>query len=290
MRSLSADFAHWQRAVFANLLPQAFQNPCKTRDFINWHRRCCHGSVNVSLYQASAALSANSRWQEIISENLASSSIPGFKKQNLSFEAVQAGLQKLGSTSNTATMPRVQATTNFTPGEMKMTGSKTDVAIDGPGFFEIQLPSGALGYTRDGEFQVNSMGQLTTKTGQLVMTSAGPVQFDLQNPDPISISSTGLISQGGLPKGKLKIVDFNDPRLLTPISGGCFLANNSGLQPTDLKNPSVRQGYLESANTTPVVEMANLVSVMRDFETNQKIIQLQDERMGKAISELGSPS
>lgn len=92
-------------------------------------------------------------------------------------------------------------------------------------------------------------------------------------------------------KGKLRIVDFNQPNLLTQISGGCFMAsNNPNLQSTEVSQPAVRQGFLEAANTTPVTEMASLISVMRSFEANQRVIQLQDERMGRAISELGNPN
>ncbi len=117
------------------------------------------------------------RWQETISENLASASVPGFKKQDFSFAAKQAGLVP-GSTNAASgahqgthplLMPTGSATTNFQPGEFRMTGVKTDVAIDGRGFFEVQLPNGQNVLTRDGEFHVSSQGQLVTKEGYTVM-------------------------------------------------------------------------------------------------------------------------
>src|ERR1039458_5284838 len=165
-----------------------------------------HRFVNVSLYQAGAALNANSRWQEIISENLASSSVPGYKKQQLSMEAVQAGLMPVGgfSAGNSPqmfVMPKATASTNFTGGEMKATGLPTDVAIEGKAFFEVQLPGGTTGYTRDGEFQVNSQGGLTTKEGYPVMGSGGPITLNPRDPTPMSISAGGDISQGAVSKG-----------------------------------------------------------------------------------------
>src|SRR4051794_1052822 len=87
--------------------------------------------VNVSLYQAASALQANSRWQEVISENLASSSIPGFKKQQLSFSEVQAGLMGANAQQRFA-FPKATASTSFQQGELKFTGSNTDVALEGP--------------------------------------------------------------------------------------------------------------------------------------------------------------
>src|SRR5258708_25868300 len=148
--------------------------------------------MNIGLYQAAAALNANSRWQESIAQNLASSSIPGFKKQEISFGAVAAGLMPAPAQgSERFALPHATPATNFKPGELKFTGVKTDVALDGGGFFAVQLPDGATTYTRDGEFQVNASGQLVTKQGHSVLGEAGPTQLDPNNPAPISISATG---------------------------------------------------------------------------------------------------
>jgi flagellar basal body rod protein FlgG len=249
--------------------------------------------MNVSLFQAAAALNANSRWQESIAQNLASSSVPGFKKQELSFSAIQAGLMSPNSANSFSRsshflLPKANVTTNFQTGQMKRTDLNTDVAIEGPGFFEIRLPNGTIGYTRDGELQPDAQGLLTTKQGHLVLGDAGPIQLDPNSSDILSISATGEVSQGAELKGKIKLVGFNDPQLLTPIGGGIFLATNSNLQPAEVANPSLRRGFLEGANTSAVAEMVNLISAMRMYEANQKVIQMQDDRMGRTISELGN--
>ena len=251
--------------------------------------------MNVSLFQATAALNANSRWQEAIAQNLASSGIPGYKKHELSFPAIQAGLMPAASsrtadTESRFTLPTAGVTTNFQPGEMKRTDVETDVAIEGPGFFEVQLPNGKMALTRDGEFQQNAKGQLVTKRGNLVMSDGGPVQFDVSQGGPISISGTGEISQGGELKGRLKVVDVNDPQALTSLGGGLFLADKPNLKVNDLLLVNLRPGYLEAANTSPSAEMVNLISAMRQYEANQRVVQQQDERMGRVISELGNPA
>ena len=180
--------------------------------------------MNVSLYQAAAALNANDRWQELNSQNIASSSIPGFKKQELSFDAVQSGV--LGSASGgmdtPGLFPHATATTSFQPGELKSTGVKTDLAIEGRGFFEVQLPNGDRAFTRDGEFQLNAQGQFVTKQGNLVIGETGPIQIDINNPSPVAIALSGEVSQGHDVKGKIKIADFNDTQLLSQIGGGLF--------------------------------------------------------------------
>jgi flagellar basal body rod protein FlgG len=240
--------------------------------------------MNVSLYQAAAALNANARWQEIIAQNLASGSVPGFKKQDLSFSAIAAAY------APQMVMPSASVSTNFQQGQIRPTGVPTDVAIDGNAFFEVQLPSGETAYTRDGEFRVDATGQLVTKQGYAVLSDGGPIQFDLNNPAPITISADGTVSQGNELKGQLKLTAFEDPRLLTPIGSDYFTATNPNAIPSPATNASVRQGFLEASNTSPVAEMAHLIAAMRQYEANQRVIQAQDERMGRAITELGNPS
>lgn len=233
-------------------------------------------------------MKANEQWQDKISENLAASSIPGFKKQEFSFASIEAGLMNVSGMR--FQLPSVTSATSFQPGELRMTNVMTDLAIEGSGFFEVRLPNGTTAYTRDGEFHTSATGELVTKGGYQVIGDGGPIQLDPRNPGPLSISPTGEINQGKELKGRLKVVDFKDPRLLKLIGTGHFVAENPDAQPREVQAPVLRQGYLEASNTSPVTEMANLVSVMRTFEANQRIMQMQDERMGKVISELASPA
>lgn len=249
--------------------------------------------MNVSVYQAAAALNASNRWQEIIGENLASSSTYGFKKQDVSFAAIQAGAMTrangAGSTQNFS-LAKAQTTTNFLPGELNFTGEKLDVALEGSGFFEVQLPNGGMTYTRNGAFTMNTAGQLVTKAGYAVMGEKGPIQLDPRNSEPLVVSREGEVRQGNDLKGKIRTVEFNDPRLLTLTGGANFLASDPNLKMTDVQQPTIRQGFLENSNASSVNEMANLIMAMRMYEANQKVIQTHDDRMSRAINELGAPA
>ncbi len=249
--------------------------------------------MNISLFQAASALNANTRWQEVIAENMSASSVPGYKRQEVSFKAVEAGFMPSGSDGTTVgrtawSMPQGSTSTVFTPGALRYTGLDTNMGIDGAGFFEVQLPNGSLAYTRDGEFQMNGAGQLITKQGYLVMSDSGPIQLDRASADPISVSADGKVSQGAVARGAFKVVDFNKPELLSQITGGLYVPSDPGVVAIPVDDPNVRQFYLEQANTSTVAEMANMITVMRSSEANQRVIQMQDERMGRAITELGN--
>jgi len=252
--------------------------------------------MNVSLHQAAAALSSNSRMQEIVAENLAASMAPGFKKLNVTVEAIDSGLlpaSALQSSQGNTTfvMPKAVTTTDFTQGEMRYTGLNTDLGIEGRAFFEVQLPNGQTGYTRNGQFHLDSQNRLVTSQGFLVMGDGGPIQLEMgaegSSLDSLSVNPDGTIAQGGLTRGKFRLVEFANPQLLKRASGGIYLQPPSAPL---AQNPdpisTVRQRWVEGSNASPTIEMATLMTTMRSFEANQRIIQIQDERMGKVISEL----
>jgi flagellar basal-body rod protein FlgF len=248
--------------------------------------------MNVSLYQAAAAMNASARWQETISENLAAGPVPGARKREVSFSAIEAGLASgvANMPASRYLIPAANSSTNFLQGEVRASGAPLDFALDGNGFFEVQLPNGSHSYTRDGEFHLNAQGQLVTKQGYTVLSDGGPVQFDPNIPDPITVSPDGEISQGSEVKGRLRLIEFSDPHKLAALGNGYFLADSPDLQPLASGTTRVHQGYIEGSNMSPTSEMAHLITAMRLFEANQRVMQMQDERMGRAITELANPS
>jgi flagellar basal body rod protein FlgG len=238
--------------------------------------------MDVSLYQAAAAMNATAHWQDLIAENLSAASTPGARKQEISFSAVQAGLP-----SNMPGVPSANVVTSFQPGELCSTGNSMDFALEGPGFFTVQLANGQHAYTRDGEFQLNAKGQLVNKEGYEVMGQSGPLQFNPNSSDPITISATGDVSQGSETKGKIQITEFQHPENLTPLGTGTFRPDSPDAQPSPAVSTQVRQGFIEAANMSPTTEMASLITAMRMFESNQKVLQMQSDRMSRVITDLG---
>jgi len=243
--------------------------------------------MEVSLYSAAAAMNATERWQDMVADNLSSASIPGARQQVMSFSSVQAGLASTqpGAANNTYVIPFAGASTNFTQGELKATGNNLDVALDGPGFFGVRMPDGSTAYTRDGEFTLNNQGQLVTKQGYAVNSSGGTLAFDPNNPAPIDISASGEVSQGTDIKGSIAVTEFGNLKAVSLGNGGFFQAG-AAARPGPGTTTNVRQGFVEQSNTSPTLAMASLISAMRMFETNQKVMQMQSDRMSKTITDL----
>jgi len=235
-------------------------------------------------------MNANNRWQDVIAQNLGASPIPGAKKQEVSFAAIQAGLTPIagGVATNRVLLPTTSTSYSFQQGQLRPTNVPTDMAIDGPGFFEVQLPNGTKGYSRDGELHTNAQGQLVTKQGYKVLGDSGPIQLDPSNHTPIAVAPSGEISQGGEVKARIRLVEFSQPQKLTSIGGGYYVAGSDQMTPANAQTSALRQGFLEEANTSPMMEMSGLITAMRGFEANQKVMQMQDDRMGRVITDLGA--
>ena len=133
-------------------------------------------------------------------------------------------------------------------------------------------------------------GRLETKEGLPVLGESGPLQLDANNLAPVAVTPSGDVTQGGVSKGRLKLSEFNDPRGLIYAGTGLFLPSDPKIEPHATTTSRVRQGYLESSNTSNVTEMVNLISASRLFEANQKVLQSADERVSKLINDVANPT
>ena len=246
--------------------------------------------MNVSLYQAAAALEGNLLRQQAIAENLAAASVPGFKKQHTSFDSVAAkmGMQGADRTQLQFLIPSFKQSTSTEQGSLISTGVNTDLAIDGQGFFQVQGPDGQTFYTRSGSFRPNADGLLATSEGFPLIGSAGPIRVNPNFNEPITVSASGEVSQSGVALGKLDVVTFANSDQLKPLSGGLYGAGSLAPTPADPTITSILQGFLEGSITTPIHEMGALMDTLRHFEANQKIMSMQDERLGEVIKELSN--
>jgi len=247
--------------------------------------------MNIGLYQSASALSALERWQDVVAQNVTSSQTTGYRKRTVSFSSQLAGeLQTDPKGRDVAAMstvfPKVSTGVNFTTGETQPTKREFDVAIQGDGFFEVQMPDGARAYTRSGEFNLRADRTLVTGAGQEVLSDGGAPIVLLPTGLPMTINRDGTIFQGDTQLGKISVQSFKDPSKLTPVAGGYFLAG-AGVEAAQVEKPELMQGYLEGSNVAPLREMVDMVFISRAYEANQKIISSFDQTMEKTLDALG---
>jgi flagellar basal-body rod protein FlgF len=212
----------------------------------------------------------------------------GFKGQSILFEEYVApvardqdfvgGDQELSFVQDWATM------VDMAPGAIVQTGNPLDVALEGEGFFVVETPAGER-WTRSGAFQINSSGMLVDIAGNPVMGEGGPITFDPTETD-ISIAADGTVMTQNGSKGRLRIVEFDDPRVLTREGNNLF----SGGDPLANADTRAAQGAIERSNVSGVTQMAEMIRVNRSYQSLASMMQRQDELRTAAIRRLGDVS
>lgn len=249
--------------------------------------------MNVGIYQSAASLAALERWQSIVTQNISSGGQTAYKRRVASFDAADAGevLTDRGTNVDSgqgapAVFPTANASISFTPGQIQTTGRNLDVAIQGPGFFELKLSDGSKVYTRDGSFLMNAKGVIVGAGGAEVLTDRGDPITLQPGKGKLVIDEHGRLFQGGKALGQLAVVNFPDPSNLIPLSANVF-AGPPGVDPQQVGKPQVAQGNLEDSNTSPLREMVDLVTISRAYEANQKVITNRDDVMNKTLDAFG---
>ncbi len=248
-----------------------------------------------ALYSAAAGMNAQQNNLDVIANNLANVNTTGYKKtkiefQDLLYETQRAPGADQGSGNQLPTGvqvghgSQVVATAKiFTTGELSKTDEQLDMAIQGDGFLEVQLPDGTKAYTRDGALKTDSTGRIVTSDG-LPVQGFSAVPSGTTN---ISIASNGEVTYtgaSGASNFRMQLVRFANPAGL--VSMGRNLYQETAASGTaELGNPSengfgtLAQGYLELSNVKIVEEMVNLILAQRAYEVNAKAVQASDEMM-----------
>ncbi|MEZ5616487.1 MAG: flagellar basal-body rod protein FlgG [Rhodocyclaceae bacterium] len=253
-----------------------------------------------SLWIAKTGLDAQQTQLDVTSNNLANVSTNGFKRARAVFEdLLYQTLRQPGASSSAQTQipsglqigtgVRPVATERiFTQGNLTQTGNSLDVAVQGEGFFQIQLPDGTLGYTRDGAFQKDSQGQIVTANGYPL----SPAITIPSNALSISIGTDGVITvlQSGsstpVQVGQIQLASFvntgglqsmGQNLFLETASSGTATPNTPGTNGVGLLN----QGYVETSNVNVVEELVNMITTQRAYEINSRAIQTSDQMLAR---------
>ncbi len=253
-----------------------------------------------SLSISKTGMEAQQLQLDTIAHNLANVSTNGYKRSHAVFEDLmyqnlrQAGSKNGGESSLPTGLQvglgtRAVATARqFSQGNLQQTSNPLDLAVLGQGFFEVQMPDGTAGYTRDGSFQVNAQGQLVTNGGYTV----NPGITIPPNAQSISVGSDGTVSVT-LPGqataqavGQIQLANFVNPAGLEPKGQNLFTETAASGNP-NLGAPGqnglggLRQGFIETSNVNVVEELVAMIQTQRAYELNSKAIQTADQMLAK---------
>jgi flagellar basal-body rod protein FlgG len=258
-----------------------------------------------SLSIAATGMLAQQLNVEVISNNIANMATTGFKRQRPEFQdllyqserqvgstssdtgtVVPSGIQ-LGLGVRTASVYRITE-----QGNIQSTDSTFDIAIQGRGWFRIQLPSGETGYTRAGSFQLSPNGEIVTGDGYVLMPGitipADAQEVSINSSGEVEVRLSGQITPANV--GTIELVSFPNEGGLKSIGNNILLETPSSGGPT-AGNPgatgfgTLLQGFLETSNVNAVAEITNLITAQRAYEMNSKVITTSDEMMA-AVTQL----
>jgi flagellar basal-body rod protein FlgG len=254
-----------------------------------------------ALYSSASGMQSQQLNLDVIANNLANVNTTGFKKSKIEFQdllyqttrsagAEQGGGNLLPTGIQVGNGSRPVATAKiFTSGEMTQTGERLDVAVQGDGFFEVQMPDGTKAYTRDGAFKTDASGRMVTSDGLVLQGGFQPIP---PGTTAVNISPNGDISTSGSNGNqtfRVQLVRFANPGGLESVGRNLYRESQSS-GTAEVGNPgengfgSLQQGYLEMSNVKVIEEMVNLIVAQRAYEVNSKSVQAADEMMRESAN------
>ncbi|MDX1589899.1 MAG: flagellar basal-body rod protein FlgG [Oleiphilaceae bacterium] len=255
--------------------------------------------MHPALWVSKTGLSAQDKALSTISNNLANVNTTGFKRDRANFQDLlyQTERQPGGLTTQNSELPsglqlgtgvRVVGTSKeFTQGSLDVTEQSLDLAIDGRGFFQIQLPNGGdIAYSRDGKFQLNSDGDIVNSSGNLLEPNINVPE----NATSLTIGRDGTVSaiieNDAQPQqlGQIQLADFINPQGLEAIGGNLYRQTNASGDPINGEAGigglgTIEQGMLESSNVEVVREMVDMITTQRAYEMNSKVVSTSDQML-----------
>ena len=251
-----------------------------------------------SLFTATTGMNAQQLNIDVIANNLANVSTTGFKKsltdfQDLLYETIKVPGSQTSTDTQSPTGILVgmgvgtgAVTKVFSQGELIQTQNQLDIAIEGTGFFQIQMPNGTTAYTRAGAFKTDSTGRITNSNGYILL----PAITIPQGANQISISNTGIVSAilagdtSSTQLGTIELATFINSAGLSSIGNNLFTETGASGTPStgtpgDNGYGILAQTFLEGSNVNIVQEIANMITAQRAYEINSKAITTSDEMM-----------
>jgi flagellar basal-body rod protein FlgF len=238
--------------------------------------------MQSSLYVALSAQVALQRRMETIANNVANSTVPGFRGEHVRFESMLSD----SATESVAHAGSGDTYINRSPGQLVRTDNPLDIAVQGDAWFGIQTPSGTV-YTRDGRMQISANGDLQSIGGHPMLDVGGaPIQVD-PGGGPLHIASDGMITQRNRQLGAVGLFKIDEDALLERYENSGVIPDKPATPVLDFNNVEIAQGHIENSNVNPMWEMSELVMVSRSYEAVSSSISQSEDSLREAIRALG---
>jgi flagellar basal-body rod protein FlgF len=225
-------------------------------------------------------------WRQmgVVANNMANANTPGFKSEQMMFTSYLAKTKSDQSPfgRKLAFAQDFGVLHDTREGPLTQTGDSLDIAIHGQGYYTVDTPGGQR-YTRAGHFRLDETGMVVTTAGYPVLQQNGNPIVLAPGEKSITVAGDGTISTENGQIGKLQVSNFANEQLLQPMGDGTYQTDQS---PVTVQRPNLVQGMLEESNVQPVVEMTNMLNIMRSYEGVMNMIQSEHDRQMKAIDTL----
>jgi flagellar basal-body rod protein FlgG len=233
------------------------------------------------LYSAAAGMSAQQEQLNAISNDLANLSTSGYKSERVAFNDLLYNQVNIAGTETTAGDGANALVVGRSEGQgaITETGNPSDLAIEGPGYFEVKRPNGQTVLTRNGNFGVDAGGTLVNAEGNRLTP---PIKLPPGvSPNEVKVSTTGVVSAGGRTLGQIKLVTVTAPDHMLADGSSALLPTAASGAPHPATG-AIHQGALESSNVNIAGTMAQMVSTQRAFQMNSTSIQTESQMMSIA--------
>jgi len=231
------------------------------------------------------------RSMDIVANNIANANTAGFKVESLLLEAQPA--QTAETTDGPSEIQFVNTWgmgRDFRQGELEFTGRTFDLAIEGEGFFAVETANGEQ-YTRDGRFHRDDIGQLVASDGAPVLdaNTRAPI-FLNPNAGEVRIVDGGAILEDGVEVGRIGVFEIANRGEMSKNGNGRYTLPAGAApedQPLAVFDPGIHQGYVESSNVQTVVELTDMMTIMRSYQSVSKFLEETQDLNRRAIERLG---
>lgn len=237
------------------------------------------------IYTSASAMVPRLKKQELVANNLANASTPGYKKDRLFVQELTKAEKRLRPQKSDWQEPMVdQIYTSFAPGAFDRTGNPLNLAIDGDGFFQVELADGSRALTRNGAFSVSADGLLEIPGGATLIGEGGAIEV---GSGKVEISATGIVTSDGQNVGRITPVTVENFDTLHKVGGSLFVVPE-GTELIPIETSNIQQGFLEASNVDIVKEMIEMIISFRNYEADSKAIKTQDDSLEQLFNRVGS--